>query len=202
MNQASRDGSRALYCLGSRGLPPKVGRFGGFAGVCLAFAIAAPSMGQQQPVGASPTQSSDALETIVVSGSRINDASFQAPTPVTVVTMVDMKNRGVRNVADLLNEIPSFQASSTPATSGQTSGGVLNEVNLRGLGANRTLVLVDGRRYVPTGLDGTVDLNVIPQAAISRVEVVTGGASAAWGSDAVAGVVNVLLNHDLHGVQA
>ena len=202
MNQASRDGSRALYCLGSRGLPPKVGRFGGIAGVCLAFAIAAPSMGQQQPVGASPTQSSDALETIVVSGSRINDASFQAPTPVTVVTMVDMENRGVTNVADLLNEIPSFQASSTPATSGQTSGGVLNEVNLRGLGANRTLVLVDGRRYVPTGLDGTVDLNVIPQAAISRVEVVTGGASAAWGSDAVAGVVNVLLNHDLHGVQA
>lgn len=114
-----------------------------------------------------------------------------------------MRLSGRSNIADSLNDVPSFKASSTPVTGGlssQTPGGSF--LNLRALGANRTLVLVDGRRHVPTTSSGLVDLNVVPGALIERVEVVTGGASAAWGSDAVAGVVNLIFDKELQGIKA
>lgn len=81
----------------------------------------------------------------------------------------------------------------------QNAGG--NFLNLRGIGTNRTLVLVDGRRHVPTSSSGLIDTNVVPSSLVERIEVVTGGASAAWGSDAVAGVVNIILKKDLEGLE-
>jgi iron complex outermembrane recepter protein len=148
-------------------------------------------------------QKSDALEEITVTGSRVPPIGNSAPTPTTVLSAEQMQMTLTSNVADALNQmVPSLLGSSTPATSTLSvaqSGS--NYLNLRNLGTNRTLVLVDGQRFVPTNATGTVDINVIPQALVDRVEVVTGGASAAWGSDAVAGVVNIITKKDLQGFQ-
>jgi len=152
------------------------------------------------PSDALPVAQSD--EEIVVTGSRITRSGFEAPTPTTMVGTADIARQGAPNIAAVLNQVPSFLPSSTPATAGNNSTNVGgNFLNLRGLGATRTLVLVNGRRHVPTTPNGLVDVNLIPQALIERVEVVTGGASAAWGSDAVAGVVNFILNDNLEGFQ-
>jgi outer membrane receptor protein involved in Fe transport len=147
------------------------------------------------------SQASD--DVVVVTGSRISNPGFQAPTPVTSISEADFQVRGTTNIVDTLNQFPSFYGTTTPSTTtleGTRNG--QNTVNLRGLGENRTLVLIDGRRHVPSNAGGTVDLNVIPSMAVKRVDVVTGGASAAYGSDAVAGVVNILLDHDLEGMRA
>lgn len=141
-----------------------------------------------------------AIEDIVVTASRIDRSGFAAPTPTTVLSADEIKLSGASNIADLLNESPSFKASVTPSSTTTSAGSAgQNILALRGLGASRTLVLVDGRRHVPSNSAGTFNLNVIPSALIERVEVVTGGASAAWGSDAVAGVVNLILDHDREG---
>jgi outer membrane receptor protein involved in Fe transport len=119
---------------------------------------------------------------------------------MTVLGAEDIQRTGAPNVADVLNQLPSVRPSLTPTSStnhNQYTGG--NYLDLRGLGFNRTLVLVDGKRFVSTSIFGPVDINVVPQALLAGVEVVTGGASAAWGSDAVAGVVNLRLDHNLEG---
>ncbi|MBV8145520.1 MAG: TonB-dependent receptor plug domain-containing protein, partial [Gammaproteobacteria bacterium] len=128
-------------------------------------------------------------------------SGFSTPTPVTVVDANAMQRLALTNVADALNELPAFAPITTPASNLYfTSGNIgQNLLDLRGLGAERTLVLLDGRRIVPTNSDGTVDINLIPSALIERSEVVTGGASAAYGSGAVAGVVNMILRKDLDG---
>lgn len=141
-------------------------------------------------------------EGIVVTGTRIARDGAAAPTPVTVIGSDFLAARATTNIADVLNEIPSFRASSTPTTNGTsatTAGG--NFVDLRGLGSNRTLLLVDGKRHVPSSITGRVDINLIPSALINRVEVVTGGASAVYGSDAVAGVVNLILKKKFEGIE-
>jgi outer membrane receptor protein involved in Fe transport len=170
---------------------------------------ATPALAQE---AAAPQESVVAKEEgdgeIVVSGTRIASSGFTAPTPTTVIGEDLIESRGATNAIEAINEIPAFRPSQTPAAAGRggtSSGGSF--VDLRGLSAvagaptARTLVLVDGRRFVPSNQIGQVDLNLIPAALISRVEVVTGGASAAWGSDAVAGVVNILLKEDLEGVE-
>lgn len=148
-------------------------------------------------------------EDIVVSGSRVARTGFNAPTPTTVIGEELIEARGFTNAIDAINEVPAFRPSQTPAAGargGISSGGSF--VDLRGLSAAggaptaRTLVLVDRRRFVPSNQVGQVDLNLIPTALIARTEVVTGGASAAWGSDAVAGVVNIILKKDLQGIEA
>jgi iron complex outermembrane receptor protein len=153
----------------------------------------------QQPA---PPQS-DPLQEIIVTGSRIARAGFKAPTPTTVVGSDQLQNVSATNVGTALNqEVPALTPSLTPTTStrsSQNAGG--NFLDLRSLGANRTLVLVDGSRFVPTTSIGTVDTNVIPSTLIERVDVVTGGASAAYGSDAVAGVVNIILKKDFNGFE-
>lgn len=140
-------------------------------------------------------------EVVVTAASRIARSGFTAPTPVTIISGEDLKARAQNNLADTLNEMPTFAGSTTPSTTANSSlltGG--NYLNLRGLGTSRTLLLVNGRRHVPTDLSGaSVDLNVIPTGLVDRVEVITGGASAAWGSDAVAGVVNLILKNKLDG---
>jgi len=142
-------------------------------------------------------------EEIVVTGSRIARSGFTAPTPVTVVGQERLQQRAITNVADALNELPSFRALVSPATQ-QAQGGNIGArvLDLRGLGATRTLVLLDGKRFVPSTTQGTIDINLIPSVLVSRTEVVTGGASAAYGSDAVAGVVNFILDRSLSGLRA
>lgn len=143
-----------------------------------------------------------AVDEVVVTASRVNRTGFDAPTPTTVVGAENLQAVGATNVADMLNTLPAFAGGTTPATTSHSSQNAgANFLNLRDLGNNRTLVLIDGRRHVPTTSSGLVDINVIPAALLNRVEVVTGGASAAWGSDAVAGVVNLIFREDLEGLE-
>ncbi len=147
---------------------------------------------------------------VVVTGSHLADTGFATPTPVTVVGAADLERQGISNIANLLNTLPAFRAQSTPATTAIfINNAGANLADLRGLGAQRTLVLVDGRRFVPGTTagggfapSGAVDLNMIPTALVQRAEVVTGGASAAYGSDAVAGVVNLILDTKLQGLKS
>ena len=141
---------------------------------------------------------------IVVTGSRIARSGFSAPTPVSVVGADRLEQRGVTNIGDALNELPSFRATTGPASQGLSETGYIGGriLDLRGLGPVRTLTLVDGKRFVPATLQGTVDTNLIPSVLLERAEVVTGGASAAYGSDAVAGVVNLIINGRLEGFKA
>lgn len=148
--------------------------------------------------------SPEELADVVVTGTRIVRDGFEAPTPLTVIGTDAIQSAGTQNIADFLNTIPAFSGSITPATtqagvSGGTSG--LNALNLRSLGANRTLVLLDGQRSVGINTTGLVDVNLIPQSLVSRVDVVTGGASAAYGSDALAGVVNFVLDKNFTGIK-
>lgn len=166
----------------------------------LAMCAAALLAGSVLSPWAAAAQEADDAE-ITVTATRVK-TGFEAPTPVTSVSLDDLQARGTVNVADFLNEIPSFTPTTTPATtslSSRENGN--NTLDLRGVGANRTLVLINGRRHVPTATDGTVNINVVPSIALSRVEVVTGGASASWGSDAVAGVVNLIADKKLDGAR-
>ena len=142
---------------------------------------------------------------VTVTGSRIVRSGFSAPTPVTVVSLEELQNTSPsNNIADVVNQLPALAGSTRPAnsrlnlSSGQAG---INALNLRNLGETRTLVLLDGRRSVPSTITGLVDINTIPQALVSSVEVVTGGASAAYGSDAVAGVVNFVLDKKYTGLK-
>jgi iron complex outermembrane receptor protein len=152
------------------------------------------------PAQAAAPQADVSSEDIVVTGSRIARTGFTTPTPVTVVGAARLEQRAITNVGEALNELPSFRALVTPATQ-QAAGGNIGArvLDLRGLGAARTLVLLDGKRFVPSTTTGTIDVNLIPSILVGRTEVVTGGASAAYGSDAVAGVVNFILDKKFEG---
>lgn len=149
--------------------------------------------------GAAAAQSP--VEEIMVTGSRITRDGMTTPTPVTAITADDLQMMAPGQIVDSLDYVPTFFLNDSPdtAASKSQSAGASN-VNLRGLGANRTLVLLDGRRIVPSNRLGAVDVNLFPEAMIERVEVVTGGASAAYGTDAVAGVVNFILRDDFDGL--
>ena len=140
------------------------------------------------------------LEEITVTGSRITRDGMNSPTPITAITADDMQMMAPGQFIDSLDYLPPFFMNDAPdtAASKSESAGAAN-VNLRGLGANRTLVLLDGRRMVPSNRLGAVDINLFPEAMVERVEVVTGGASAVYGTDAVAGVVNFILKDDFEG---
>jgi len=142
----------------------------------------------------------EAVEEVVVTGTRLTNG-FNAPTPVSVIGAAQIENRGAANIAEAVQEIPSFRPSGpTQGVSGTFSVGQ-SILDLRALGATRTLVLVDGHRHVPNNVNGTFDTNTIPVSLVERTEVVTGGASAAYGSDAVAGVVNFILRDKLQGLR-
>src|SRR3569623_489544 len=141
------------------------------------------------------------VESVVVTGSRL-PSTFDAPTPVTVMDQTQIKLSGLVNIEDTLNETPQFRGSQGDGkfANGQASGGAT--LNLRGLGAQRNLVLVNGRRYTIQGPDQTTDVNTIPIALIERTEIVTGGSSAVYGSDAITGVVNFIMRQDFQGIEA
>lgn len=144
-------------------------------------------------------------ESIVITGSRIIRDGYEAPTPTTVLGKEQIETVAPNNIADLVNRLPQFNGSATPRTNlGQISNGGtgINALNLRNLGPSRTLILLDGQRVpVATINTGLVDINFMPNLLIKRVDVVTGGASAAWGSDAVSGVVNFILDTDFTGIK-
>lgn len=139
----------------------------------------------------------DAEEVIVVTGTLIDRPGFKAPTPMTVIGDAELRQAGRENVGEVLADIPQFLSSINPSlnqglnTIGSSGG------ELRALGPARTLYLLNGRRFI-----GDLDLNSIPFAAVKRIDVVTGGASATYGSGAVAGVINTVLNDRMDGVEA
>jgi outer membrane receptor protein involved in Fe transport len=145
-------------------------------------------------------QSAQSVETVVVTGSRIRSANLEGTTPVTQVTSQDIATQGVTRVEDLVNQLPQAFAAQNANVANGASGAAT--INLRGLGSPRTLVLIDGRR-LPYGTvsNSAPDINTIPASIIDRVDILTGGASAVYGSDAVAGVVNFITKKDFEGVQ-
>lgn len=153
---------------------------------------------------ATPVLAQDvAVDEIVVTGSRIARPNLDAPTPVTVIDARTIEATGAVNTGDVIRILPAAGVSSiTPTNSGfQTAANGIMTVDLRNLGEDRTLVLVNGRRFV-AGLVGTqvVDFNTIPTELVERVDVVTGGASATYGSDALAGVVNIITKKNIDGL--
>jgi outer membrane receptor protein involved in Fe transport len=140
------------------------------------------------------------LEEVFVTGSRISRQGFDAPVPVTSIDSDYIESLGFVNVGAAVQQLPISKATLTPETNGFGSFNVGSQIiNLRALGSGRTLTLVDGRRHIASTDTANVDLNLIPPLLLDRTEIVTGGASAAYGSDALAGVVNVILDKDLEG---
>lgn len=162
---------------------------GGFAVLALAT-----------PAAAQEAQSGSQLDEIVVTGSRIPQTNLVTTSPVTQVTGEDIDVAGVTRVEDLVAQLPQAFAAQNSTVSNGASGTAT--VSLRNLGSSRTLVLIDGRRMgYGSPNDDAADLNQIPEQLVERVEVLTGGASAVYGSDAVAGVVNFIMKKDFEGIQ-
>ncbi len=151
----------------------------------------------------SPAQADEqqALEEIIITGSRVAISGDAAPTPVTIIAQEQLQLAAPTSLADGLAQIPEFRGSSRPSTFITPQGSTGAFLNLRGLGQNRVLTLWNGRRITPTTISERVDINTLPDLLIQRTDIVTGGASAAYGSDAVAGVVNLVLDEKFEGVR-
>ncbi len=144
------------------------------------------------------------LEGVVVTGSRVVTNGNAAPTPVTVVTAEALMSQTPSNLPDALNKLPQFAQSTRSGQGGPSSAGgvgTANTLNLRNFGAQRNLILFNGLRVPSTTTAGEVDINVLPQMLIQKVDVVTGGASAVYGSDAVTGVVNFVVDRRFTGLK-
>jgi outer membrane receptor protein involved in Fe transport len=175
-----------------------------FMGCETALALAAvflvPALASAQTQAPAPADDQTVTE-VVVTGSRLSARGFKAPTPVTVIGAEEIGLSGTQNVETLLNDTPQFLGSQNNGPTANTVPGGTATLNLRGFGAQRNLVLVNGRRFTITGPDQTTDINTIPAALIKRVETVTGGSSAVYGSDAITGVVNFIMKDDFQGVE-
>lgn len=160
-----------------------------YSGAAVAAVTSMPVSAQNAPI-----------QEVVVTGSRIAQPNLTTTSPVTQVTSEDVAVQGVTRVEDLINQLPqAFAAQNSTVSNGSTGTAT---VNLRGLGSARTLVLMDGRRMPYGGVtNSAADLNQIPAAMVERVEILTGGASAVYGSDAIGGVVNFIMKKDFEGVQ-
>jgi outer membrane receptor protein involved in Fe transport len=140
------------------------------------------------------------VEEIVVTGSRIVRPGFTAPTPVSTVTAQELERRAPTNISELQADIPQLRPNLN--TNGNRTSGGGSSLDLRGLGPTRTLLLLDGRRMPVSNPSGLQDTTAIPALLIQRIDIVTGGASAAYGSDAVSGVVNIILDNKLQGFKS
>jgi iron complex outermembrane recepter protein len=185
--------------------------------ICGALGMAAPAYAQNdedpnQPAQAEPVEGSEDVspnaqgeepegdEDIIITGSRIPQPNLESVSPVTVVNSQEVKLSGTTRVEDLINSLPQTFAGQGSNVSNGASGTAT--LNLRNLGSERTLVLVNGRRLVPGDpFSSAADVNFIPAALIDRVDVLTGGASSVYGADAVAGVVNFIMDTDFEGVR-
>ena len=169
-----------------------------YCGISL-FSVVTPAFAQE-----APDQSADKAtsQEIVVTGSRIVRNGDQQPTPVTVVTTDSLLKTSPTNIPDGLKKLPIFANSRGTTVQGDATDNATGAyLNLRGFGIQRNLILLDGHRVAPTSYTGAVDTNVLPQMLMSRVDVVTGGASAVYGSDAVSGVVNFVLDKKFTGLK-
>jgi iron complex outermembrane receptor protein len=165
----------------------------GVRAVLLAAAAAA------QAPAVAQSQDDSLLEAVVVTGSRIQRADLDASSPVAVFSRAELQLSGATNIEEYLRDVPQAVQAIGSSTNNGNPGAAT--IDLRNLGEQRTLVLVNGKRFVPFDADGAVDLNMIPEALIERVEILTGGASSIYGSDAVAGVVNMILRDDFEGLE-
>jgi outer membrane receptor protein involved in Fe transport len=186
-NPASRH--HALTCLGP------------IAALCSA---ALPGLALARPASLANAAVDGEIAAIVVTGSRLGN-DFDVAMPVTLAAAGDLRDAAPTSLADGLNQLPAFNNSTktaNPGTAAASGDSGQNLLNLRGLGPNRGLILLDGKRMIATNFLGSSDINMLPQALVKRVEVVTGGASAAYGSDAVSGVVNFVIDREFDGVKA
>ncbi len=165
------------------------------AGIAIALAPALAGAQETSEKGATT------LEKIEVTGSRIKRADIETSQPIFSLSREDISAQGLTSIGDVIQRISA--GGSSLNSSYNNGGNGETRVSLRNLGSQRTLVLVNGKRWVGgTGLGGAVDLNTIPTAAVERVEVLKDGASTIYGSDAIAGVVNVILRKDFEGAEA
>ena len=164
-------------------------------GAGAAAAISAPTFAADEGV--------EEVERIQVTGSRIQRAEMEGANPVQIITREDLVATGITNIGDILQEIPSVAGAGTNTAINNGGSGAVR-VSLRGLGSARTLVLLNGRRMVAsgTGANSSVDLSTIPTAIVKRIEVLKDGASAIYGSDAIAGVVNIITRDDFEGFES
>ncbi|HEY4030952.1 MAG TPA: TonB-dependent receptor [Caulobacteraceae bacterium] len=168
----------------------------GVAALSIALAAAGAAQAQSDAAGGNGS-----VGEVVVTGTRIQATGMRAVTPTTVLNQQALADISPGNVSQAVASMPQFFNNTQPSTSGPIGTALgATTVNLRGLGSNRTLTLLDGRRMVPFNQLGTVDISMLPQALTQRIDVVTGGASAAYGTDAVAGVVNFITNTKFEGV--
>ncbi|MES3056243.1 TonB-dependent receptor [Sphingomonas faeni] len=164
-------------------------------GAMVAMLLSSSAYAQVVPVP-QPSAEAGADDAIVVTGTRIRRPDLASNSPITSVTDQEIKYQGAVNVENVLNRLPQFTADANENVSNGSDGTA--NINLRNLGSNRTLILLNGQRLMP---QQAIDLNFVPSALIDRVDVVTGGASAVYGSDAVAGVVNFVLKDHLDGLR-
>lgn len=173
----------------------------GAATAVIALVMGAPAFAQDAEVSTDATAESEEVgQAIIVTGSRIDNPNLTASSPVSVVSSDSIDLRQATVVDDFLREIPGI----TPSIGAQVNNGNGGStfVDLRGIGANRNLVLLNGTRVVPAGLAGITNIDIIPVALIERVDVLTGGAGAAYGADAISGVVNFITKSDFAGFEA
>jgi outer membrane receptor protein involved in Fe transport len=166
--------------------------------------VTAPAGDQAAPPPPASQTPADTGNDVVVTGSRVIRNGNDSPTPITVVQAADLQTVQPTTISDGLNLLPVFSGSRSQYGNPNPAGGngAANELNLRNLGANRNLILFDGHRVPPTLSDGTVDVDMIPQLLVQRVDVVTGGVSAVYGSDAISGVINFVPNRHFNGILA
>src|SRR5688572_10675182 len=146
-------------------------------------------------------EAGEEMNVITVTGSRTITDNALSPTPLTTVDLAELVKTTPSDTADALNKLPTIMGGRTPRTQGNGStnnGG--NTLSLRNFGPSRTLVLLNGHRVAPSNQDGSVNIDVLPSMLVEKVDIVTGGASAIYGSDAVAGVVNYQLNKNFTGL--
>ncbi|WP_252181370.1 TonB-dependent siderophore receptor [Azospirillum sp. B4] len=188
---------RKIHAKSAHGSAGALARRQGRAATLAAGAALVALMAGGQALAQSAPDSVDDLQEIVVTGSRIKQANLTTASPLTMVGQQDLQYQGTTNIESALNRLPQVMADSNENGSNGSDGTA--RVNLRNLGSNRNLVLIDGQRMLPPEMN---DLNFIPTAMVDRVDVVSGGASAVYGSDAVSGVVNFILRKNLDGVRA
>ena len=163
--------------------------------------LLARSAGAAEEAPPAAASGQEPLQEVVVTGSLIQRPNNTSVSPISTVSQAVIEQTGAANIQDALNELPSFTVGGNAATGGQGGGGRAT-IDLHGLGTNRNLVLLDGKRLPISDINGEVDINIFPAAIISGIDVITGGASAVYGSDAMSGVVNFKTIKDFDGVKA
>lgn len=169
------------------------------SGATISFAFVPAAIAQDAGQNPKTAPVAEEIDTVVVTGSRIQRSDYVSDSPLVTVSAAALTETGSTAVEHMLNSLPQFVPSVTTTSNNPANGGQAN-IDLRGLGTNRNLVLLNGRRLPAANSNGTVDINIVPAALIENIEVVTGGASAVYGSDAIAGVTNFTLKKNFEGV--